>query len=266
MKSMCVERWLVIASIMMAGALAAYCAEVELEGDAEVAVKSAFVWRGEVINDEPVISPYVGLHASGWKLSVLGSWDLTSVENSADDSRVDATLEYFAERNRQLFSFGSVAYINHDDGSGENGDTFEAFFSYRVDVPTLPSLTVYYDFGEIDGFYATFSLAHSFPLVAERLALDLGTAVGAADKDYAAGVFTLSEDSSRGFDGFTPDAASFVDLNVTADLPIELGEQFTLMPGVKYMRVIDSDIRDALDASGLDYEKYMWIIRGTYYF
>ena len=259
-------RWALVVGIMLAALHVVNAAQVELEGEAEIAVNSAFVWRGEVINDEPVINPYIAFHNAGWKLSAWGSWNLTSVEDGTEDSRVDASLECSGECNRQLFSIGSVAYVYHDDDSGGKKDTFEAFVGYRVDVPTLPSLTVYYDFGEIEGFYATFSLGHSFLLVEDRLALDVGASIGAADEEYAAAVFTIGENANTGFPGFTPDQTSWVDMNGTVDLAIEIGEQFTLMPGFRYMRVVDSDIKDALEATGLDYEQVMWNIRGTYYF
>lgn len=254
------------AASLVLNAATVRAAEVQLDGEVELGVASAFVWRGEVINDEPVIQPSVTLRAVGLMLNIWGTWDLTDVPDDSNHDRVDATLDYTHIWGRNLLSVGSIAYIYHDEPDSANRDTYEAYLGYTLDVPTLPSLAVYYDFGEIDGVYATFSLAHSFEFVEKQLALDLGMSVGAGNEDYTTAVYTLAANEGTGFEGFVPEDASLVDLQATVHLPVGIGESFTVMPGFKYTRLIDPNIRNAVRAAGDKDDEAIWSISGILYF
>jgi len=119
-------------------------------------------------------------------------------------------------------------------------------------VPTLPAVTVYYDFQEIEGWYAEFSVGHSFRAASDRLSLDLGASIAAADEEYVRNVFVYPADEDTGFAGARAEEAGLVDLELSARLVIRLEERWSLSPGYTYSCLLDSDIRDAVDAAGSD--------------
>ena len=54
-----------------------------------------------------------------------------------------------------------------------DGDTREVFIAMGLDVMLSPTLTLYYDVDEVNGFYGNFALGHEIALT-EQLALGLG--------------------------------------------------------------------------------------------
>lgn len=247
-----------------AAACAAQAAVMEVEAEADIRVATAHLWRGQVINDEACFQPSVTVFAGELMFNVWGTWDITDVTNRTAHTRVDVSLDYSYHVGRQLFNPGMIAYLYQDAPGRESKDTFEAFLGYALDVPLLPALTVYYDFGEIEGFYATASLAHSFELRKDQIDLDLSVCVGAGDEAYNQAVFGNGNGGDSGAPESGPAAAdieaSVVDFTATAYLPItvplseatrEAGvERLAVVPGVKYMSLIDSNLREAVKSAG----------------
>jgi hypothetical protein len=137
-------------------------------------------------------------------------------------------------------------------------------------VPTLPSFTVYYDFSQIDGFYATAGLRHSFDIVKSEDAqgrtikdwncsLDLRADVGMADKNYNGKMFDYGNMDSNGQPLYEP-AASLVDFTGTVSLPMTMKKNFTIEPAVKYMTLVDSKIRNSVDNAGDDMDGWAYSV------
>lgn len=240
-----------------AGQSSALTLDAELYMD--VKVVSAYVWRGEVFNDEAVIQPSVTFVASDWSLNVWGTWDLTDTTNSSARTRMDILLDYAFHRGVHVLKPGIIAYVYHDATYGPKDDTFEVFLEYAIDVPGLPSLTLNYDFGEIEGFYASLATRYEYELVKDRMDMSLRADVGAADKDYANAKFSFPKDASSNGDpeefDFRPDQASLIDFTVSAGFPVRLGKHWSITPSVKYMTLLDSDIKDASRDAGYDTEE-----------
>jgi len=243
--------------------------------EAEAKVTSAYVWRGRILNDEPCIQPSFTARALDFSLNVWGTSDLTDVPDSSLHERVDATIHYTHEQGRQIFDAGVISYVYPHDAEEGPQDTFEALLGYALDVPLLPSLTVYYDLVEIGGFYVSLGLAHSFVLVRDKLALDLGVTVGGADEHYNNELFGLTENetaqsSEVEADGVAPeidtDKVSAVGLTLTATFPVTLGEHFEFVPGAKYVSLLDSDLRDAVEAVGDEGSETAWTMTLRAYF
>jgi len=260
--------WIVLGTaVLIAGACAgARGAQVELGGELEMSVRSDFVWRGEVISDDPVIQPAAMVYADNLSAAARGTWALSSDDDDTWDSRGDLVLDYTAAWRKQLLSAGAIAYIYHDSGVGSQDDTFEAYLGYSVDVPTLPAVTVYYDFQEIEGWYAEFSVGHSFRLGSDRLSLDLGASVAAADEEYVRNVFVVPADEDTGFEGARAEEAGLVDLELSARIVIKLEERFAVTPGYTYSCLLDSDLRDVADAAGMDTDSSIVSVTGSMYF
>lgn len=256
---------LFIAGLFTAGSIIAHAVMLEIDVEADVKVTSAYVWRGMVINDELCIQPSVTVRAGDVSFNVWGIWDLTDVTNSSEHTRMDTTLDYTHAYGKQILGSGLTAYIYHDDPGEQSKDTFEVFLGYTLDIPSLPSLTVYYDFGEIEGFYASFALAHSFELVKNRIALDLGVALNGGDQDYSSALVNLLV-SGEAVEEFEFDEASLVDVTAVASFPVSFGDYFEITPGVKYMELLDSKIKDAVRNIGGEEDQWVYSLTATLYF
>lgn len=258
-------------SVVLAIALAtvawlqAHAVVTEVEVDIQPKVSSAFVWRGQILNDEWCFQPFVVFQGSNFALSAWGNWDLTSVSNATRNTRVDVTLDYSTMVRSQLLSAGLVAYIYRDSPSVGPDDTFEVYVSDAVDVLLLPSLTLYYDFSDIKGFYGTFSLAHSFELVEETLNLDFKVSLGAGDSKHNEATFGYLEDPAAP-ELFDADQASLTDLSAAVSLPLCPREGLLIIPAIKYMTVLDSDLSDALERADEDTDIFYYSLAVGYSF
>ena len=235
----------------VAALVSAQAIEVEVDVETELKVTSGYAWRGTVLNDEPCFQPSFTVRAADLSFSAWGTWDMTDVSGSSDRARIDTTFDFSHQVAGQVFSLGLVAYLYHDDPEAGVADTVEVYLGYALDVPLLPALTVYYDFEKIEGAYASFALGHSFEL-AKWLALDVGVAIGAADKEYTNARFSFPADEDAGVPAYVPDKSPLIDFSAVISAPLMFGDNFAIIPGVKYMTLLDSDIIDAVEAAGGD--------------
>lgn len=235
---------MLVTALLVVCSISVHAVMLEMGVDTDLKVTSAYLWRGRVINDEPCVQPSVTVSAGDLSFNVWGTWDLTDVESSSGHTRMDVMLDYSHSLNRQILSSGLTAYIYHDEPEGGKEDTFEAFVGYAVNTLLLPSLTVYYDFGEIEGFYGEFGLAHSSELLKNIIALDLGVSVSVADEEYSSVNFNFPANEAEGIEEFVPDKASLGELMASASFPVSIGDRCMITPTIKYMSLLDPDIRD----------------------
>ncbi len=226
---------------------AAAAAEIETGVAVDVPVVSAYVWRGQVLNDEAVAQPGLTGTIGGFAVNAWSSMDLTDNPNSSGEfDEMDWTVSYSKTVGKFELGVGVVQYTfpnstietEADDGTTTVEDypgTVEVFASVGVDVLLAPALAVYYDVDEIEGLYAVASVGHSFALM-DKVGLDLKASLGFGDADYNAGYFGL-------------DDAALNDLVLSAALPIAVTENLSLTPSVSYMMLPDSDLEDAAEAA-----------------
>jgi len=238
----------------------------DVEVDIEPRISSAFVWRGQVLNDEWCFQPNVTLQGSNFSLMVFGNWDLTSVTNATRNSRVDTTLDYSVTLESQILSAGLVAYIYRDSPTLGPDDTFEFFARDAVNVLLLPTATLYYDFSDIKGFYGTFSLAHSFKLIEDTLSLDFKVTLGAGDSKYNEATFGYLEVPEGEPGTFEADKTALVDLTAAVSFPFWRTDSLVFMPTIKYTSLMDSGIRNAVNRSGQDTELFYYSLALAYMF
>jgi uncharacterized protein (TIGR02001 family) len=126
------------AAMVFGGSAMAEDAEISAEIGMDYASK--YVWRGQPVNDEPVLQPSVTLSAGGFSLNVWGSVDLTNFgdESGAYSGResvfqeVDYTLSYGMDLDSVSVEAG---YIYYDfPGSGASG-TAEVYMGVGVCHP-----------------------------------------------------------------------------------------------------------------------------------
>lgn len=233
----------------------------------DIKVTSAHIWRGVVVNDEPCIQPSFTFVGPSWAFNVWGTWDLTKVEDASGHTRVDTMLDYAWTGKKQVLRPGVVAYIYQDDSARQADDTFEVFIEYALDITALPSLTLYYDFGELNAFYVTFSSTHSINFT-KKLSLDLCASVSAAEEKYNDIAFAFPENTEKGSPAYDPKEGTFVDLTLQALMPITVGEndRCEIIPSVKYMALLDSDIKDAVKNADQKVDEFVYSLTLSFAF
>lgn len=220
--------------------------EATVSASLDVAVASAYVWRGQVLNDEAVLQPTFGISKGGFTISWWGNMNLTDqiTGDEFEFSEHDIALSYGftcpmtgADVSIGVvnFDFPNVGIVDADGNVSPAADTREAYISYGFSSVLLaPTLTVNYDFKEADGFYGSLGISHSFA-IDEKISLDLGATLGVADKDWGGFYFGKAE-------GLT-------DYSVTASLPVALTDSFSVKPSVSYAALL-GDAKDAVEAAG----------------
>jgi hypothetical protein len=204
----------------------------------DLTYNSRYVWRGINFTDDPVFQPSMTFGFKGMSFNVWGNMDTTGINGNNDEfNELDFTLDYSGSVGMVNYSVGGIYY--HFPNTGFPG-TQELYVGLGLDVPLSPTLTLYADVDEADGFYGTFAIGHTFENVVvlnEQVAMsvDLSASVAAADSDYNAFYFGVAD-------------AALVDAVVSLGLPVTLGDHVTVTPAVNYSNILD----DKLAAAGLE--------------
>ena len=235
----------------------------ELDMTVDINAVSAYVQRGMILNDEPCIQPSIDIRADDLALNIWGTWDLTDVTNSSSRTRMDVKLDYTKQVGRNIFKAGVISYIYHDDSRGQAKDTFELQLDYAVDIPRcpiLPSLTINYDFGEIQGVYSTLGLASFVPLKNKIWDMDMYFFLSAGDANYVNYSFNPADPDGGLLD------ASLIDFEARLAFPYKSREYCTITPEVRYVMLIGSDIKDQVEQMGLDTDEIIYSVSMAFAF
>lgn len=225
------------------------------EVSVDLGLYSAYVWRGQVINDEPVLQPQLNLELDGFSLHAWGNLDLTDNvnEDAPSFSEVDLTAAYTRRFGPAELTASYTHYLLVDqtvetdietivDGepevttvSEDAPSTAEVCLEASLpDLPVVPTLCLVRDVKEADGFYGSIGVAYSAELLKEALSLDLSASLGAGDADYNAYYFGV-------------DAAALNDATATVSLTWTASDSFSMTPGVQYAVLVDDAIRAGAD-------------------
>lgn len=248
-----------VAGAMTALPLAAHAEEADGSGASAsltVPVLSAYVWRGQVLNDEPVLQPTFGISKGGFTISWWGNFNLTDNVTGDDlefsEHDISVTYAMTCPITGAGITLGVVQFDFPNQSLPLEGgnislvsDTREAFISYALsDVLLSPTLTVNYDFKEAEGFYGALGISHGIEL-AESLSLNLGATLGAATSDWG--------------DFYFGKAEGLTDWSVSASLPFAVSETVSLTPAVSYSALL-GDAKDAVEATGLYYGEDSYVV------
>lgn len=168
--------------IVVAPASLAGAADVEYD----LALYSAYVWRGLTVTDGAVLQPAVDIsHASGVSLNVWGNLDLDDVNDLAGElSEIDLTLAYEVPTGSALgLEVGWIEYLFPSTGYPT---TREVYVSAGLDLVVDPFLEVYYDFGQIDGTYGQIGLTFGGDL-SDKVGWEAAASAGYADSAFSEG-------------------------------------------------------------------------------
>lgn len=208
--------------------------------------------RGVIMADATVAAAVEqGGTASATVWGNLGLTDDTGDAAFPDDnarvfSEIDAIVDYARKIGPVSASFGFVNY-NFPNSGGES--TTEVYAGGRWEEMLLrPSLKVFYDFDVLNGLYIQGDLSHVLA-VNEQVSVEFGTTLGWMSDEQAKGYFFINE---SGVSDSTWRAVGRYTLNAHT----------TLSAGVYYTSVLDSGLRDGLQAAGIE-DDNLWATLGV---
>lgn len=206
--------------------------QVNLEAGTEFQVdfSSRYIWRGFDLNpqNQPVLQPSIthSFGDSGFSVNVWGSF---SFENK-ELHEADLTLSYdFKTAENFSLSIGLIHYGWYFTEGFDFGDhtTQEIYITAGLPKVILgPSLSVYYDFNNGDGFYVSLGLGHSVQL-SDQLNLDLSASLGYNGEQWI-------------------DESGFSDLNLGLSVPFKI-DKISISPFVKITFVLMDAVNPEVD-------------------
>lgn len=212
----------------------------------DLPVLSAYVWRGQVLNDQAVLQPALTLTRGDFSVQAWFNMNFTDrvTGKASQFSEVDLGGTYSHRVGPASLSVGYIEYMFPNQtvfvtAPGSTTPQGEAVKSTRevylsVTCPdwiVVPALTVYRDVGEGEGTYAQAALAWTKP-VCSNVSFTLSGSAGYADATYDAFYFGV-------------DKAAVSDGNIGAMLAIKATDAITITPMVQYTVLFDSTVKEA---------------------
>ena len=189
---------------------------------------SKYVWRGQNISDDWVFQPGFSATYNGLTAGVWGNLDLTSDNDERGEFiEFDYYLDYSGQINDVIgYSLGSIYYY-----FPSADDTTEVYGGLNFDMVASPSLTVYYDVDEADGFYIALGVEHSLEGLDDLpFGIDLSANLGWGSSNYNDAYWSVDDCEAN-------------DLLLSAAFPFEVGP-LAVTPSVHYMALLGGDISD----------------------
>jgi len=201
--------------------------------DAAIDYYGKYIWRGQQINDETVIQPWVSGSAYGFTGSIWANIDMTNFvpDNAGGFSEIDYSLDYsnsVPSFEKLGFSLGVIHYLFPMPSAAS---TTELYFGVSLDVLLSPSFTYYRDVSEIDGSYMQIGIGHSFETELKpdySIGLELSGGLAWADSGYNRGYFGIDE-------------TKFNDLTIGIGVPFNL-KHVTLTPSLNIASMLSKEI------------------------
>ena len=152
--------------------------------NADIGLYSAYVWRGQVLNDNMVAQPSVTAAYGPLSLNVWGNWNAT--DNAAQDTgEIDYTAAYTLPLNTEAVTVdvGLIAYTFPGRGNG-SAPTEEVFIKSTFNSIILtPVASLYYDVHEVNGWYGNLALSQSVE-ISDAMTAEIGGSVGFGTGNY----------------------------------------------------------------------------------
>ena len=178
--------------------------------DIGIEYSSSYIWRGFDLNprEKPILTPWLAynLGQTGIHLEACGIFSFQDKEINEFDFILSYTYPGF----KQIQLTGGIIHYGWyfaEDFQFKYDTSHEVFFQAKIiDLPITPSLNVYYDFTNGDGFYAELEAKFGFQIWKEFGVSTYGSL------GYNGGQW-LAEEVDPGFS----------DLNLKIDFPISIG-------------------------------------------
>ncbi|MCF7816902.1 MAG: hypothetical protein K9M54_03370 [Kiritimatiellales bacterium] len=201
----------------------------------ETALVSAYVWRGQVYNNDFVAQPQLTLSQYGVSLNVWGNYDLKENINgtAGNFSEIDFSLAYTLPIDINEMSF-DVGLINYNFPNSANKSTSELFASAKVlswKDYVIPSVTVFGDIVEVHGTYVLFDVVAPYQ-VSDYFAVEAGISAGYGNTAYNTAYWTGTAD------------AGWNDYNFYGNASYEIVDGVTVSANLTYTMLEGGDVRD----------------------
>lgn len=218
--------------------------------DVKADIASAYLFRGQVMTDRPVLQPSTAVHLpvrAGGSASFVawGNLDLTDstgdawfdAEHAGEFTEIDLTASYARDIGPATLS-GGVVHYTWNNGEmfpfGAFPATAELFVRADFDVEVVrPAIEVHYDIDEVEGFYVRAELAREFALT-DDVVLQLQGHAGWSDEDHSLWLYRTSE-------------SSFADAALAATIVWHADEVTAMHAGVHGSTILGDDLRDWFD-------------------
>jgi uncharacterized protein (TIGR02001 family) len=152
--------------------------------NADIGLYSAYVWRGQVLNDNMVVQPSVTIAKGPFSLNVWGNWNAT--DNAAQDTgEIDYTAAYTLPFSTDdiTMDVGMIFYTFPGNGNSAPS-TEEAFIQATFNnIILTPVASLYYDFDEADGFYGNLAVSQGVE-ISDAMTAEIGGSIGYGTKNY----------------------------------------------------------------------------------
>jgi hypothetical protein len=223
----------------------------KLEAAAEIGFYNAYVSRGQVNNDEPVVQPEIEITKYGVYFNAWGALDLTDrVTGRRDFEEVDLTAGYKLPLEQVNIRLGIIDYLYPNRTKPETREVF-GIFEYPNSILT-PRLECYYDFLQARGVYLFAALEHEFAFLEKnKLRLIPGVSSGW-------GSLTFNDYFYNARKGALNDG------NLYAELKYDFTETLTLGVSASYTWLYDNDIRDGARVLYFGAQQWTFAVRLIY--
>ena len=116
-----------------------------LEVSADMSVYSKYIWRGFMLDEDPVAQPGVYIGAYGFTASIWGSFDIDS-DDALNSDEVDYAIDYTHDFEDFSVSLGHTYY----DFPAADLASKEFYLGGGLNTVLSPTLTWFYDYGDED--------------------------------------------------------------------------------------------------------------------
>jgi hypothetical protein len=251
---------MIVLGLLVVSVLAFKASSAEVYGSIDMSIYSSYYARGMLIDDTPVIQPYVTVckEAAGgtFMFNVYGNMEpekYTGNENTFNE--MDIFFGYSRKIDKLTLN-GGLAEYTFSNPEYPDTDSHEVYMGASYEMPSwcpvTPSMTVYYDFKEADGFLVNATLSHLFT-ISEKTTLTADTLLEWADASYNEYNFTVYKNALN-------DWSSGLTLAYT---PIK---SLTLTTGVRYGMLVDDEIKEGSAAYYSDSDALTFRAGMTYNF
>ena len=215
--------------------------DIDIEISGTLDFYSDYVWRGFILDRDPVFQPGISVSAAGFTYSFWSSWDASNNSGSPESDEIDYVIDYTLSLNDLVSVSVGNTYYDFPSANTYSREFYVGLGFSKIPVLDLPietSLTFYRDYGDQNnggglGNYVSLDSSYSYPLFDEQeVTLDLGTHFGYNRKLFIAGT-------------------SGYDLGLSCGLTIPLKDNVTVSPSLNYS-VPYSDLDDAADGNQND--------------
>lgn len=213
-----------------------------ITGSYEVDYFTKYMWRGMDWTDGGVLWQTLTLNYKGFSGYVFGGMDLTNTNSyppmhkpAGNFTEYDLGLSYTLTNKGVGYTAGFQNYVFARTGTNQMS---EAYVSVALPMFLNPTLSVYRDVEQAQGYYADLAASYTFPKGfrlsdTTKLPLQVTASLGAGDAKF-----------DKFFYG--DDNAGFADLTLGASTGIPWGKNGTLTPSVKYSTLLTDAMQNNL--------------------